>query len=380
MGRGLSNSEVARVYRRYGHLMLRRCRVVLRDETLADDALQEAVIKLMRYGAELQQVDAKLRWLYRVTESRKSFLLEPLEATTADPRGPVPGSGEPKESAGHPDPFRLEAWSVGEPDPGVDRHMETCKECRDYVVSLEMQKEVFLDREDPDEYVRRARRAADTEQKSVGLARPALAVEQLSSEEKEAAAPEAQTPPTGEDAADRSWLSRMRWWLAGPAMAAAAVALAVVAIRMQDPRQDTGPGPRPGAGSGADPKETIRLKGPIKLGAVVTGKDKKQARVNKMVYTTAGIKLRIELTVPAPMAVSVGIVDHSGEWLPLKENKKYTPGVHYLSNTLAFENLPTTARVVAGTPEQISDALKTGNFKGLPTLLIQPVGKKKGRK
>ena len=68
MGRGLSNNDVAEVYRRYGHLMLRRCRVVLRDDSLADDALQEAFIKLMRYGVQLQKVDARLRWLYRVTD------------------------------------------------------------------------------------------------------------------------------------------------------------------------------------------------------------------------------------------------------------------------------------------------------------------------
>ncbi len=68
MGRGLSNSEVAEVYRRYGHLMLRRCRVVLRNVALAHDALQDAFIKIIRYGAELQNVDAKLRWLYRVAD------------------------------------------------------------------------------------------------------------------------------------------------------------------------------------------------------------------------------------------------------------------------------------------------------------------------
>ena len=353
MGRGLSNSEVARVYRRYGHLMLRRCRVLLPDDTLADDALQDAFIKLMRFGAELQQADAKLRWLYTMT---------------------VPGSAGPEESAGHPAPFRLEAWSVGEPDPGVDRHMGTCKECRDYVVSLEMQKEVFLDREDPDTFVSRVRRVADTQQKPVGITRPAPVVEQTAPDDEKSVAPEALESPVGAVGAGKAWLVRMRWWLVGPALAAAATAAVILVIKSQSPEMDGGPGLGPGKGSGADPGDTLRLKAPLKLGALVTGKDKKQARVSKMVYTTAGIKVRIELTVPAPMAVSVGIVDQSGEWIPLVENKRYKVGVHYLSNILAFDQRPTTARVVGGTPEQLTEALKTGKFKGLPTLWIQPVG------
>ncbi len=68
MAAGLSNAEVAEVYRVYGALVLRRCRLVLRDAALADDALQEVFVKVMRYGAELRTVDAPLRWLYRVAD------------------------------------------------------------------------------------------------------------------------------------------------------------------------------------------------------------------------------------------------------------------------------------------------------------------------
>jgi len=68
MDKGLTPQEVAELYRQYGHLLLRRCRVLLRDEALADDALQEAFIKIMRYGRELREVTAKLRWLYRVAD------------------------------------------------------------------------------------------------------------------------------------------------------------------------------------------------------------------------------------------------------------------------------------------------------------------------
>lgn len=68
MGSGLTNQEVAEVYRQYGHLLLRRCRLLLRDPALADDALQEVFIKVMRYGGELRHAEVKVRWLYRVAD------------------------------------------------------------------------------------------------------------------------------------------------------------------------------------------------------------------------------------------------------------------------------------------------------------------------
>ena len=56
------------IYERYGALMRRRCRRILRDDALADDALQEAFVNLIRYGAQFRAADAKLRWLYRLSD------------------------------------------------------------------------------------------------------------------------------------------------------------------------------------------------------------------------------------------------------------------------------------------------------------------------
>ena len=106
------------------------------------------------------------------------------------------------------------------------------------------------------------------------------------------------------------------------------------------------------------------------------GIDGKQSRVSGMAYTTAGIKVRVELTVPGAMPITVGVVDDSGEWIPLVKNRRYAAGVHLLENDLAFDGRPTTVRVIAGTSKQVTAALKKNTFKDLPTLLIQPVGKK----
>lgn len=98
---GLSNAEVSQVYRTYGHLILRRCRVVLRDDALADDALQEVFVKVMRYGTELRTVEKKLRWLYRVSD-RVCFDLIAKRKRQPDPREipdlPTPPPGPPIEA------------------------------------------------------------------------------------------------------------------------------------------------------------------------------------------------------------------------------------------------------------------------------------------
>jgi RNA polymerase sigma-70 factor (ECF subfamily) len=64
----LSQEELAELYRSYGHLVLRRCRAILRDQAAAEDALQEAFVRAMRYGPSLERADSKLGWLYRAAE------------------------------------------------------------------------------------------------------------------------------------------------------------------------------------------------------------------------------------------------------------------------------------------------------------------------
>ncbi len=64
----LTTEEIATLYERYGFFLLRRCRSILRDRVLADDALQETFVKVMRGGAAVRTADEPLRWLYRVVD------------------------------------------------------------------------------------------------------------------------------------------------------------------------------------------------------------------------------------------------------------------------------------------------------------------------
>ncbi len=68
MDASLRTEEVSDLYAKYGFFLLRRCRTILRDPGLADDALQEAFVKIMRSGSAVRDADEPLRWLYRVVD------------------------------------------------------------------------------------------------------------------------------------------------------------------------------------------------------------------------------------------------------------------------------------------------------------------------
>ncbi len=61
-------TDVAELYARYGFFLRRRCRMILRDAAQADDALQEAFVKVLSQGDALRDVEEPLRWLYRVVD------------------------------------------------------------------------------------------------------------------------------------------------------------------------------------------------------------------------------------------------------------------------------------------------------------------------
>jgi len=69
MSQGLSDVEVGEIYRAYGHLLLRRCRLRTRDAAAAEDALQEAFVKIMKHGGAYLTAESRLKWLYRVVDN-----------------------------------------------------------------------------------------------------------------------------------------------------------------------------------------------------------------------------------------------------------------------------------------------------------------------
>ena len=96
--RGLSAAEVSDVYQRYGALLSRRCRLLLRDPALADDAVQELLSVLLRRGEGLRAAESPYRWLCRAADRacidllrRGKHLRAALDIDDLDPVGVAPG-------------------------------------------------------------------------------------------------------------------------------------------------------------------------------------------------------------------------------------------------------------------------------------------------
>ena len=83
--RELTNDELTELYRRYGFLLRRRCRSILRNEAQAEDALQSAFMKMIE--SRSRPVENRLAWMYRVVDRccfdqlrrRKVRRAEPIE-------------------------------------------------------------------------------------------------------------------------------------------------------------------------------------------------------------------------------------------------------------------------------------------------------------
>lgn len=86
------------MYRRYGPMLERRCRLLLRDDTLAEDAMQELVTVLLRRGEALREAESPYRWLCRAAERASLDLLrrgkrvrDAMPLDDVDRLGPAPG-------------------------------------------------------------------------------------------------------------------------------------------------------------------------------------------------------------------------------------------------------------------------------------------------
>ena len=60
-------AELSDQYRKYGTIIFSRCRRLLMDDTLAEQATQEIFIRLMRHHAAIASQGAMLEELYRLT-------------------------------------------------------------------------------------------------------------------------------------------------------------------------------------------------------------------------------------------------------------------------------------------------------------------------
>jgi len=62
----MDEDRLAELYRRYGPAVYSRCKRVLRNEALAEDATQEVFVRVLRHIEEAPDDEAALRWVYRI--------------------------------------------------------------------------------------------------------------------------------------------------------------------------------------------------------------------------------------------------------------------------------------------------------------------------
>jgi RNA polymerase sigma-70 factor (ECF subfamily) len=63
----METEDVEALYRRYGPIVLRRARALLRHDQAAADAMQEVFIRVLRSYREFRREASPVTWLYRIT-------------------------------------------------------------------------------------------------------------------------------------------------------------------------------------------------------------------------------------------------------------------------------------------------------------------------
>lgn len=78
--------DIPALYRRYGDLVLGRCRTILRNDADAQDAMQEVFLKLHRFRDSFRGDSSPSTFLYRITTTT---CLNRIRATRRRPEDPV---------------------------------------------------------------------------------------------------------------------------------------------------------------------------------------------------------------------------------------------------------------------------------------------------
>lgn len=98
----LSEGRVSDLYRKYGAVIYSRCRRLLKDDALAEDATQEVFVRVMRHIDSAPDDQAALAWIYRISTN---YCLNQIRdrGRQAEPVEELPDPG-----GDHPEPQLLD--------------------------------------------------------------------------------------------------------------------------------------------------------------------------------------------------------------------------------------------------------------------------------
>lgn len=95
-----TSGRVSSLYRKYGPAIYSRCRRLLKDDALAEDATQEVFVRVLRHIESAPDDAAALAWIYRISTN---YCLNQIRdrSRQAEPTAP---SDIPEATSDHPEP------------------------------------------------------------------------------------------------------------------------------------------------------------------------------------------------------------------------------------------------------------------------------------
>jgi predicted anti-sigma-YlaC factor YlaD len=217
----------------------------------------------------------------------------------------------------HPAAYRLDAVAAGDDDERVCEHMASCEDCAGYVSALRQEAQTFRDRRDADGYVTRAlerKQRARRRAQVIGVAAPLLA---------------------------------------------AAAFLLFVGGRPQ--RETVVQSVEP---SGPPESGEMRFKGELSV-AVIRERNGRQERIVGSFGVRAGDGIRVEVSVDQEGPLTAGLLTDEADWIVLLAPMALKPGTHFSERAARFDETPTRATLLVGTPAAVDRARHTREFAGL---------------
>lgn len=97
-----TEGRVSDLYRRFGAVIYSRCRRLLKDDALAEDATQEIFVRVMRHIESAPDDQAALAWIYRISTN---YCLNQIRDRS---RQAEPVEELPESATDHPEPELLD--------------------------------------------------------------------------------------------------------------------------------------------------------------------------------------------------------------------------------------------------------------------------------
>jgi hypothetical protein len=219
------------------------------------------------------------------------------------------------EDTAHPAAPKLEAVAAGDPPGSIAAHLEACEACAAYVARMAAEANAFRAQADPMAFAEAIR---------VRAKRPHRA------------------PVV---------------WIAGPVVVAAAALL--LWFHAPSGMPATGADIATSAGPANE-----RFKGGLSV-AAVRERAGRQERLNGPFQVQPLDRIRVEIAVDREEPITAGLLSSDGTWTVLEEPVTLGAGTHYSELAARFDETPTDAVLLVGSPADVDRARASRNFEGV---------------